>query len=139
VAASARAKDADAVRALGADTVVDLDGGGVGELAGQFDAAFDTVGGDGQARLLDLVRAGGTLVSVVKPANAALAAARSVRPVYFIVDVTRSRLAELAELFNEGRLRTNQLLVMPLAQARQAHEMLDGRRPRPPGKIVLQP
>jgi len=29
-------------------------------------------------------------------------------------------------------------LVLPLAEARTAHEMLDGIRPRPNGKIVLR-
>jgi NADPH:quinone reductase-like Zn-dependent oxidoreductase len=38
-----------------------------------------------------------------------------------------------------GLLSADVGAVLPLADARTAHEMLDGSRPKPRGKIVLSP
>lgn len=52
--------------------------------------------------------------------------------------MTTERLSSLANLIVSGALSTNVGMVLPLASARVAHEMLEGLRPRPRGKIVLQ-
>jgi len=46
-------------------------------------------------------------------------------------------LAELADLIDRGDLKTRVGIALPLADAREAHFMLEGRRPPPKGKIVL--
>ena len=51
--------------------------------------------------------------------------------------IAPAALSEIAKLLQAGRLKTWVGGVMPLADARIAHEMLDGTRPRPGGKIVL--
>jgi hypothetical protein len=56
-----------------------------------------------------------------------------------LVDVATAPLARIASLLDEGQLTTTRIgTVLPLAEARVAHEMLEGMRPRPRGKIVLQ-
>jgi NADPH:quinone reductase-like Zn-dependent oxidoreductase len=55
-----------------------------------------------------------------------------------LVDVKRQYLAEIAKLIDDGKLRTHVGAVLPLADAREAHLMLEGVRPRPKGKIVLK-
>jgi NADPH:quinone reductase-like Zn-dependent oxidoreductase len=52
------------------------------------------------------------------------------------VDVTTARLNKISELFDSGKLATNVGTVLPLEQARTAHEMLGGE-PHRRGKIVL--
>ena len=69
--------------------------------------------------------------------EAGLIARQRARGAYFIVRVTAAALSEIAKLLQAGRLKTWVGGVMPLADARIAHEMLDGTRPRPGGKIVL--
>ena len=53
------------------------------------------------------------------------------------MDVTTERLARIAGMIETCALTTSVGAVLPLAAARVAHEMLEGRRPRPRGKIVL--
>lgn len=57
---------------------------------------------------------------------------------FFLVNVTSQYLAEIANLIDGGTLRTRVGAVLPLADAREAHFMLEGVRPHPKGKIVLR-
>jgi NADPH:quinone reductase-like Zn-dependent oxidoreductase len=57
---------------------------------------------------------------------------------FILVSVTTAGLELLAALVEAGKLRAHVGEVLPLAEARQAHEMLAGR-PHRPGKIVLVP
>ena len=59
------------------------------------------------------------------------------RTIFFYVEVTTARLEKLTELFDNGKLVTQVGTVLPLAEARVAHEMLAGA-PHKPGKIVLR-
>src|SRR5262245_50721847 len=54
-----------------------------------------------------------------------------------LVNVTSQYLTEIARLVDGGKRRTNVGAVLPLADAREAHFMLERVRPQPKGKIVL--
>ena len=54
------------------------------------------------------------------------------------MDVNTKDLARLAEMFDARELIASVGTVLPLAEARTAHEMLEGLRPTGHGKIVLQ-
>ena len=56
---------------------------------------------------------------------------------FFYADVTTERLRKLTTLFDARKIHTRVGSVLPLAQARHAHEMLAGA-PHRPGKIVLE-
>ena len=105
--------------------------------AGKVDAVIDLVGGETQARSFSVLKAGGHLVSAVSAPDPETAKARGVTARFFLVKVTTGHLNRIAALIDEGRLRTNVGTVLPLGAAREAHEMLDGVRPRSGGKIVL--
>ena len=47
-------------------------------------------------------------------------------------------LTRIAEMIDAGELTVNVGAVLPFAAARLAHEMLEGIRPNPRGKIVLK-
>jgi NADPH:quinone reductase-like Zn-dependent oxidoreductase len=57
---------------------------------------------------------------------------------FFLVNVTTPHLVRVAEMIDAGELITNVGTILPLADARMAHEMLEGSRPHPRGKIVLR-
>jgi NADPH:quinone reductase-like Zn-dependent oxidoreductase len=59
-----------------------------------------------------------------------------VRALFFLVDVSTRRLEEIAAFFEAGELRARVGDVLPLTDARVAHEMLAGK-PHKRGKIVL--
>jgi len=64
----------------------------------------DLIGGDIQRRSAGLVRAGGTLVSVVGPTEARPADGLAVD---FVVEPDRAQLGEIVQRVRNGRLRTN--------------------------------
>jgi NADPH:quinone reductase-like Zn-dependent oxidoreductase len=101
------------------------------------DAVVDLVGGDTQRRSFQVLRRGGKLISAVSDPDEDLARRHGVEAAFFLVKVTTEALAEIASLIDDGKLRTRVGAVLPLADARQAHLMLEGLRPHPKGKIVL--
>ncbi len=103
-----------------------------------FDVVIDTVGGELQRRSFGMLKRGGRLVSSVSSPDAEQAALVGVEASFMLVRVTTSALSRLAELFDAGALLTRVGAVLPLRDARQAHEMLDGTRTRPAGKLMLQ-
>lgn len=137
VLATASASDAAALRALGADRVVDRDAR-FEDVVGPVDAVVDTVGGETQARSFAVLKRGGVLISAVSEPDAALAERHGVRAAFMLVAVDTACLEQIAARLDAGALASSVGLVLPLADARAAHEMLEGTRPRPHGKIVLQ-
>jgi NADPH:quinone reductase-like Zn-dependent oxidoreductase len=87
--------------------------------------------------LLALAKPGGVVVSAVVPPNQQLAAQYGVRSDFFIVDVNTGQLTEIAAMFERGQLTIPVGDVLPLTEARAAHEMMAGSRPHSRGKIVL--
>ena len=137
VVATAASADLDYVRGLGAERVVDYKKERFEESLTGVDVVLDTVGGDTQQRSLRVLKPGGILVSVVSPVPETTQKRYGVRAAYFYVDVTTARLNEITELFDSGRLVTDVGTVLPLEEARIAHEMLGGA-PHKRGKIVLR-
>ncbi len=129
-------RGADYLRSLGLTDVVDPRSDRFDRIE-PVDLVIDTVGGDASRRSLPLLRPGGTLISVVTPPDAAEAKKRDVRASFMLVDVTTRALDEIAKRMVEKRLTLRIGAVLPLIEARRAHEMLEGTTPRPPGKLVL--
>src|SRR4051794_18208826 len=103
VIGTGRAADRQSALDFGANEFVDLDNEAL-EDVGEVDLVFDLIGGDIGKRSARLVRAGGTLVSIVGPSEA--------RPVDglaidFVVESDRAQLSEIVQRVRDGRLRTN--------------------------------
>ena len=136
VFATASSADLQYVIGLGAQRVVDYKTGRFEEVLTGLDVVLDTVGGDTQQRSLRVLKPGGILVSAVSPVPETIQKQYGVRTAFFYVDVTTARLNRITELFDSGKLVTDVGTVLPLEQARIAHEMLGGA-PHKRGKIVL--
>src|SRR5215211_7218170 len=80
--------------------------GAVGSMVTQLarEAGADVIGGDVQKRSAGLIRAGGTLVSIVGPTEARPADGLAVD---FVVESDRAQLSEIVQRVRDGRLRTN--------------------------------
>ncbi|AWM10973.2 NADP-dependent oxidoreductase [Bradyrhizobium symbiodeficiens] len=130
-------RDIEYVRALGADKVVDYQTQRFEDEVRNADVVFDLIGGETQARSIRVLRQGGKLISIVSQPDQALAERHGVTATFFLVDVTTAYLDKISALIDRGDLKTGISAIMPLADAREAHMMLDGRRPKPHGKIVL--
>jgi NADPH:quinone reductase-like Zn-dependent oxidoreductase len=134
VLTTASARDADFLRELGADEVIDYATTRFEEVVHDADVVFDTVGGDTLARSWRVVKPGGALVSVVSPLSGQ-PMRDDIRYVYFIVEPSGAQLREISALIDAERLRPIVDQVFPLAQARQAYEAAATGHPR--GKIVI--
>jgi NADPH:quinone reductase-like Zn-dependent oxidoreductase len=137
VIATAATDDVAFVRELGADTVVDFRTERFEDAARGVDAVLDLVGGETQTRSFQVLRHGGKLISAVSQPDQDLARSHGVDATFFLVKVTSQYLRAIAELIDSGKLRTRVGTVIPLADAREAHLMLEGIRRPPKGKIVL--
>ena len=100
------------------------------EDVGGVDLVFDVIGGDVQKRSAGLVRAGGTLVSIVGSAGARPADGLAVD---FVVESDRGQLGKIVQRVRDGRLRTNVGTVAALDDAVAAFNAT-GRRA---GKTVI--
>jgi NADPH:quinone reductase-like Zn-dependent oxidoreductase len=129
--------DVDYVRALGADKVVDYHTQRFEDEVRDADAVLDLVGGETQTRSFQVLRPGGKLISTVSQPDQDRAKRHGVNAAFFLVEVTTERLRKIAELIDRGELKTRVGAVLPLADAREAHMMLEGRRQPPKGKIIL--
>jgi NADPH:quinone reductase-like Zn-dependent oxidoreductase len=136
VSGTTSADDADFLRALGVETVIDYRAARFEDLLRDVDVVLDTVGGETLERSWRVLRPGGTLVSIAARPSPEQARIADARGVFFIVEPSRPQLVELARLIDEGRVRPVLEAVFPLAQARAAFERgLSGHHR---GKIVLQ-
>jgi NADPH:quinone reductase-like Zn-dependent oxidoreductase len=125
------------LKALGADTVVDYRVERFEDVAQSIDTVIDLVGGETQARSFAVLKRGGVLISAVSQPDAALAERHGVTAKFFLVDVTTMHLTRLGEMIDAGELIPSQVTTLPFAEVHKAHEMLDGLRLRPSGKVVL--
>jgi NADPH:quinone reductase-like Zn-dependent oxidoreductase len=130
VVGTGRAADRQKALDFGAMEFLDLDAERL-EDAGNVDLVFDVIGGDIGRRSAALVRPGGTLVSIVGPAEARPADGRAVD---FVVEADRCQLTEIIERVRDGRLRTNIGNVSPLDAAVAAFNPTERRT----GKTVIR-
>ena len=130
VIGTGRAADRRAALEFGANEFVDLDNEAF-EDVGPVDLVFDLIGGDIGKRSAALVRAGGTLVSIVGPSEARPADGLAID---FVVESDRAQLGEIIQRVRDGRLRTNIGAVAPLADAVAAFNPTERR----PGKTIIR-
>ncbi len=135
--ATAAMGDISFVCDLGASTVIDYRTQRFEEDVREVDVVIDLVGGETQKRSFQVLRRGGKLISAVSEPDQTLAERHGVQASFFLVNVTRHHLTEITRLVDAGKLRTRVGAVLPLADAREAHLMLERVRPQPKGKIVL--
>jgi NADPH:quinone reductase-like Zn-dependent oxidoreductase len=129
VIGTGRAADRQKALDFGAQEFVDLENDALEDVGG-VDLVFDVIGGDIQRRSAGVIRAGGTLVSVVGPTEA--------RPVDglaidFVVASDRAQLGEIVRRVRDGRLRTNIGNVATLDDAVAALNATERRK----GKTII--
>ena len=103
VIGTGRAADRQKALDFGAQEFVDLENDALEDVGG-VDLVFDLIGGDIGKRSARLVRAGGTLVSIVGPSETRPADGLAID---FVVESDRAQLSEIVQRVRDGRLRTN--------------------------------
>ena len=121
---------------LGADEAIDYKTQTFEDiLPHDYDAVFDTVGGETFTRSFKVLKRGGIIVSMLEQPNQGLMDQSSAKAVYQFTQVNRERLTRLAEWVDQNNIRVNVERTFPLDEARAALDYQRDVHPR--GKIVL--
>jgi NADPH2:quinone reductase len=142
VLATGRSENAELIRGLGADEVIDYrsvrfedevnrltDGRGV-------DAAYDTVGGDTISRSINCVRPYGKLATVVSVSGSINGMQSRNQTLYFgFMERTREKIRALSTLASRAQVRPVIDSTFPLERVADAHRKLEAGGMR--GKIVI--
>jgi len=135
VIATTSTKNVDLIRSLGADVVIDYKTEDFTKRIDKVDVVFDTIGGETQARSLDVLHHGGRLISTVG-VNENIAANTLVTAKGFVMISNGARLTEIVELVDRNMLRVITEKEFPLQEAKAAHDA--SQSGHTVGKIILR-
>jgi NADPH:quinone reductase-like Zn-dependent oxidoreductase len=136
VSTTAMADDRAFVQELGADEVIDYKKEAFEEKLTNFDAVFDTVGGDTTDKSFKVLKKGGTLVSMLGQPNPTLTKQYGVTAIGQMTHVTTEVLKRLAQLVDSGAIKIHVDQVFTLDHAKQGFQLLEEGHAR--GKVVLE-
>jgi NADPH:quinone reductase-like Zn-dependent oxidoreductase len=137
VTATSSGRDADFVRDLGAEEVIDYRTQRFEDEVADLDLVFDTVGGDTWERSWDVLGPRGRLVSIAVPRPPERETDDGRRAIWFIVDEDRAQLLKIGRLIDAGELRPIVAEELPLERGQEAYGPSGTRSG--PGKVVLLP
>jgi len=106
------------------------------ELLKDFDAVFDTVGGETTDKSFQVLKRGGILVSMLGQPNPDLAQKYGVTVIGQMTKTDATHLTRLAELVDSGKIKISVDKVFPLEQVKEAFQYQEEVHPR--GKVVLK-
>lgn len=136
VAATAGADDTNFVKELGADEIIDYRSQDFAGLLKDYDAVFDTVGGETNRKSYTILKKGGALVSMVAQPDPELVKTYGIQYTSQFTRTTTERLTKVAELVDGGAIKVHIDKVFPLEQAGEALECQKTGRPR--GKVIIR-
>lgn len=136
VAVTAAAEDMELAKSLGADEVIDYKSQDFTSLIKDYDAVFDTVGGETAKKSYQVLKSGGVLVSMTESPDDELAKKYGVKAIAQQTKVTTERLTQLAGLVDDGSLKVFVDKIFPLEDAGQALGYLQAGGHR--GKVVIK-
>jgi NADPH:quinone reductase-like Zn-dependent oxidoreductase len=136
VTATASGANADFVRSLGADKVVDYTKSKFEDEVRDVDAVIDTVGGELVQRSIPIIKPGGIFVTIAAMVDPELGEARGVRAAS-AARAGADKLPKAGELVAEGKLKPQVGNIYSLAQASQA--ITESQTGHTRGRIILKP
>lgn len=118
VIGSGRTAQRETILGLGVDTFLDLQQDRLEDVC-EVDVVFDVLGGEILDRSAQLVRSGGSLVSIAEPPRVRPEGAQAI---FFIVEPDRPQLRELERRLQDGQLHPTVGAVFPLIDAPSAFD-----------------
>lgn len=135
VIGTASAKNADFVRSLGADEVIDYTTTRFEDVVKDVDVVLDAIGGESLERAYGVVKKGGILTTIVDAVDQAKAESAGIRAVRVGVTPNTTELTQIAELIDSGKIKVEISDTLPLSEIQKALQLsLDGHIR---GKLVL--
>ncbi len=130
VIGSGRTAQKETVLGHGVDEFLDLQQDRL-EDVGKVDVVFDVLGGEILDRSAQVVRSGGSLVTIAEPPRVRPEGAQAI---FFVVEPNRPQLCELERRLHDGRLHPTVGAVFPLADATSAFDPAHRKH----GKTVIR-
>jgi len=136
VATTATGDETSYVKELGADEVIDYKNQRFEDVVHDYDAVFDTVGGETYTRSFPVLKKGGVIVSMLEQPSAELMEKHGVKAIAQGTQVTTKHLSKLAELVDQGVMSVHIGKTFPLDQAGEALAYLQTGKAL--GKVVIE-
>jgi len=136
VATTTSAVNAEMVKNLGADVVIDYKTQKFEEELSDYDLVFDMMGGEIMEKSFKILKKGGCLVSIKGEDSKGLAKQYGVRFEAFFMWPSGEMLSQLAQLISDGALKPVIDRTFLIDQVQEAYGYLQGGRAK--GKIVIQ-
>ena len=128
--------DKEFVQRLGADQVIDYKTEDFKDILHDYDAVFDTVGGDTYKRSFKVLKKGsGIIVSMLEQPSSELMNQFGIKAIFLFSQVNRQRLAKLAQWVDQSNIKVNVEKTFSLDEASKALDYQKDVHPR--GKVVL--
>ncbi len=124
------------LQSLGANEVINYTTTDFSTAVNHVDIVLDLVGGETQMKSFGIIKKDGLLLSTVMPPSNEKAAAAGINAAFVFTTPDQNMLAEIATMIDNGKLKITTPAVLPLAEAKQAHEMIENRTAK--GKVVLE-
>ena len=136
VATTCSPRNADLVRDLGADVVIDYNTQEFEDQLSDYDMVFDMLGGETLNRSFKVLKEGGRLVSIKGQDTDDLASEHGVRFEWFFMEPNGEMLGQLATLIEKGTIRTIIDSTYGIAETAKAYSAL--KEGHAVGKIVVE-
>lgn len=136
VAATTNSETLEFVKSLGADEVIDYITQDFTKIIKDFDAVFDTAGGETAIKSLRVLKKGGIIVSMSGQFDPAEAEKYGITVISQQTNTNAQKLKRIAELVDSGKLKAAVDKVFPLRQVSEAFDYLEKEHPK--GKVVIK-
>lgn len=140
VTGTSSAANKEFVLGLGADAHIDYKSQRFEEVIGDLDFVLDAFGGDMIDRSLEVIKPGGSLITLPSGAVEGLterSAAKGIKGYHFMVSSNGNHMTILADLLQKGIIKSHVSQVFPLAEIAKAHEQVGSGRTV--GKVIVRP
>jgi NADPH:quinone reductase-like Zn-dependent oxidoreductase len=134
VIATASARNAEFVKQLGADEVIDYETSRFEDQVENVGIVFDAVGGETMDRSWAVLKPGGRIVTIA--ADSEVTGDQRVKEAFFIVEPNQEQLLEVAKLLDAGSLKAFVSAIVPLKEASIAYSRAVPDK-RGYGKVVV--
>ncbi len=135
VMATTSTANLDFVASLGAETVIDYTTTPFEQIAHEVDLVIDTIGGETLRRSMQVVRRGGTLISLLEEPSAVMAQQNGILARKNATRPTTDQMRTIAQMIVEGQVQVTIGQTFPLVEAGRAQERSQSGHGR--GRIVL--
>jgi len=135
VSTTVNVNDKQFVQELDAERIIDYKSQKFEDLLHDYDAVYDTIGGDTHKTSFKVLKKGGILISMLEHPNSELMQQYGVKATFQFTQVNNERLTKLAQWVDQNNIRINVDRTFSLDETGYALDYQKDVHPR--GKVVI--